>query len=248
VLATLHLPRQLYGPEMFGDYGANVLFNCVSHSQLRSFTGLPRMMGVVENGIEVSRFPYSEHKRDYLLWMGRICEEKGTHVAIDVAGQADLPLIIAGQVYPFSYHQNYFAREVAPRLENSHARVQFVQRPSFTEKLSLLQNARALLIPASIDETSSLVAMEAMACGTPVIAFRRGALPEVIADGETGLIVSSSDDMAQAIKHVHDIEPRQCRTRVESFYDSRRMAEDYEGLYERVVADSKLIREKRSAA
>lgn len=248
VLATLHLPRQLYSPGMFTDYAPNLAFNCVSQSQLRSFTDLPSMLGIVENGIEVSRFPISERKRDYLLWMGRICEEKGTHVALDVAAQAGLPLIIAGQVYPFSYHQDYFARQVAPRLDRSRAQVQFVQRPSFTDKVKLLQNARALLVPALIDETSCLVAMEAMACGTPVIAFRRGALPEVIADGETGFVVNSSEEMAEATTRVRDISPQRCRTRVETFYDSRRMGQKYESLYRHVLAGSALAIENTSAA
>ncbi len=248
VLATLHLPRNLYDSDAFSNYAPNLAFNCVSHSQLRGFTGLPRMLGVIENGIEVMRFPFSAHKRDYLLWMGRICEEKGTHIAIDVAEKAGLPLIIAGQVYPFSYHQNYFAREVAPRLERARVRVQFVQKPSFTEKLNLLQNARAVLVPALVDETSSLIAMEAMACGTPVIAFRRGALPEVIADRETGFLVSSLEDMVEATSRVGDISPQECRSRVESLFNSRRMARDYELLYQRVLAESSPASVKTSAA
>jgi glycosyltransferase involved in cell wall biosynthesis len=236
VLATLHLPRSFYRSEMFVQYPSNLYFNCVSHSQMGTFRELPQMMGVVENGIEVARFPFSADKRDYLLWMGRICEEKGTHVAIDVAEDCGIQLIIAGQVYPFSYHQEYFRRDVVSRIERARVRVQFVQRPSFTEKLKLLQNARAVLIPALADETSSLVAMEAMACGTPVVAFRRGALPEVIAQGETGLLVNSVEEMAAAVRDVSGISPRRCRERVESLYDSRRMADDYDALYQRVLA------------
>ena len=240
VLATVHLPRSFYDEQMFGNYGPNLYFNCVSRSQLESFQDLPKMMGVVENGIEVTRFPFAERKRDYLLWMGRICQEKGTHVAIDVAEDRGISLIIAGQVYPFSYHQDYFRREVVPRLERTSVRIQFVQRPSFTEKLNLLQNARALLIPALADETSSLVAMEAMACGTPVIAFRRGALPEVIADGQTGILVNSAEEMTEATEHVREISPQRCRARVEALYDSIRMTRDYEELYGRVLAESSL--------
>ena len=242
VLATLHLPPALYGPDSFSDVTDNLSFNCVSHSQSHSFAHLPRMTGVVENGIDLARFPFSAANRGYLLWMGRICEEKGTHIAIDVAEQAGIPLIIAGQVYPFSYHQQYFAREVAPRIERARVRIQFIQKPSFTEKLNLLQNALALLIPALIDETSSLVAMEAMACGTPVIAFRRGALPEVIADEQTGFIVDSADAMVEATKRVHDINPEQCRARVESLFGSRRMAADYENLYHRIIENRADVR------
>lgn len=247
VLATLHLPRHFYRPEMFENCPGDLSFNCVSRAQARTFADLPELIGVVENGIEVSRFPFSPRKRDYLLWMGRICEEKGTHIAIDVAERLGLPLIIVGQVYPFSYHQQYFQREVATRLERASVKVQFVQRPSFTEKVNLLQNARALLIPALVDETSSLVAMEAMACGTPIVAFRRGALPEVVADRETGLIVERTEEMTEAVKHVHDIDPYKCRARVERFYNSLRMASDYEDLYRRVLGTSGPRREVKLA-
>jgi glycosyltransferase involved in cell wall biosynthesis len=248
VLATLHLPRSFYARELFANCAPNLLFNCVSQSQANAFADVPQMTGVIENGIEVPRFPYSMHKRDYLLWMGRICEEKGTHIAIDAAEQAGLPLIIAGQVYPFSYHQEYFIREVASRLDRARVQVQFVQKPSFTEKLHLLQNARALLIPALADETSSLVAMEAMACGTPVIAFRRGALPEVIADEKTGFVVNSLDELVQATRRAHEISPQACRTRIEDLYDSRRMTGDYEALYRRVLNGIALRKAERRTA
>ena len=245
VLATLHLPPELYIPGMFDSLALNLYFNCVSRSQARAFCHLPRMLGVVENGIDLSRFhpPFAKDgrkggppllARDYLLWMGRICEEKAPHIAIDVAAEARLPLVMAGQVYPFSYHRQYFEREVEPRLKK-YAQARFVPTPAFEEKVSLLKQARALLITSQIDETSSLVAMEAMACGTPVIAFRRGALPEVIEHDVTGFIAESSGEMVDAVKKVGDIEPDACRARVERFYTSSRMADDYEDLYNQIV-------------
>jgi hypothetical protein len=95
VLVTLHLPRTFYRPALFSDVALNVFFNCVSEPQAKTFADLPRMMGVVQNGIPVDRFPFTPEKRGYLLWMGRICEEKGTHIAIEVAARTGLPLIIA---------------------------------------------------------------------------------------------------------------------------------------------------------
>ncbi len=237
VLATLHLPPQLYAKEMFQDFPPNLFFNCVSQSQGRVFSGLPRLLGVVENGIDLNRFMPANVPTDrepYLLWLGRICEEKGPHVALDVAEAAGTPIVIAGEVYPFRYHQRFFAREVVPRLKGN-ARTCFVQSPTPQEKLELLRGADALLIPSLIDETSSLVAMEAMACGTPVIAFRRGALPEVVEEGVTGFLVDSLDAMAQAARCAGEISPRACRERVEGRYSATRMADDYEELYGRVL-------------
>jgi glycosyltransferase involved in cell wall biosynthesis len=236
VLATLHLPRHFYRAELFDSAPANLSFNCVSSAQAQTFAGLKHLVQVVQNGIEVERFPATEIKGDYVLWLGRICEEKGAHVAIDVASRAGVPLVIAGQVYPFSYHQQYFSREILPRLAAAHGRIKFVQAPSVQEKLSLLQRARALLVPALVDETSSLVAMEAMACGTPVIAFRRGALPEVIVDGKTGLVVDTPEEMVAAIPQSGAaITARECRRRAELCYTANRMASDYEVLYRRIL-------------
>src|SRR5579871_3005049 len=97
LLATLHLPRSFYSPPMFENIPANVYFNCVSKSQLRTFAGLPRLLGVVRNGIEVGRFSLSARKNGHLLWLGRFCHEKGAHLAIAAARQAGARLILAGQ-------------------------------------------------------------------------------------------------------------------------------------------------------
>jgi glycosyltransferase involved in cell wall biosynthesis len=232
VLATLHLPRSFYDPETFDHIPPNVYFNCVSRSQADTLSDLPRMVDVVENGIAVNRFPFTPGKQDFLLWLGRFCEEKGAHLAMEVAERTGLPLVLAGQVYPFSYHLDYFEREIRPHVG---PRVQIRLSPSFDEKVRLLSNARAVLLTSLAAETSSLVAMEAMACGTPVIGFRRGAIPEVVADGETGFLVNTVDEMADAVALADGINPEACRTRVEQRYSASRMAGDYEGRYKLVV-------------
>jgi len=271
VLATLHLPRAFYPEEFFSDFPRNLWFNCVSHSQARTFADLPNMIGVVQNGIAVERYlllpgAYSKsfrsgstplpqrlkpglcaardgaaeaaplHQGDYLLWLGRICEEKAPHLAIAVAQQAGVPLVITGQVYPFRYHQAYFEREIRPWISGG---VRFVESPSFADKVKLLREARAVLLTSTAEETSSLVAMEAMACGTPVIAVRCGAFAEIVADGETGFIVETVEEMALALEDVERISPKACRTRVEQQFSAGRMAQEYEGLYRRVLTAAK---------
>lgn len=233
VLATLHLPRSFYPDFWFRNIPSNLYFNCVSHSQARSFAGLPGMLGVVQNGIALERFSYAAVKGDYLLWMGRICEEKAPHIAISVAREAGIRLVLAGQVYPFSYHQQYFEREIKPQLGTE---VEYVDSPAFEQKVELLQNARALLLTSTVEETSSLVAMEAMACGTPVIAARRGAFPEIVMHGETGFVVDDVEEMLSAVDVVGKISPAACRQRAEECYSAARMAQEYEVLYEQVLA------------
>lgn len=236
VLATLHLPRSFYPERAFAAAPANLFFNCVSASQARTFADVPQVLGVVPNGIRMEYFPPPVRERDrYLLWVGRICPEKGTHLAIDVALSAGMPLIIAGDVYPFTYHQNYFEHNVRPYLQGRRPEIHYVGAPRFTAKLKLLRHAAAVLVTTLAEETSSLIAMEAMACGTPVVAFRRGALPEVVEHGATGFLVDSTEEMAAAVHRVSEIDTTFCRRLVERKFSAARMAADYLSLYGQVL-------------
>jgi glycosyltransferase involved in cell wall biosynthesis len=238
VLATLHLPRSFYPPQAFDRVSANVSFNCVSYSQAASFQNLSQMLGVVLNGIAMDRFTDQENvseERSGLLWLGRICQEKAPHLALEIAGNAGFPITLAGQVYPFSYHQQFFEGEVAPRLR-AMPDVGWIDTPSFPEKLRLLRRAEALLITSQVDETSSLVAMEAAACGTPVIAFNRGALSEVVAHGKTGFVVSDVTEAAEALTRITDISADTCRNHARQNFSGRRMAHDYAEMYKTVFS------------
>jgi glycosyltransferase involved in cell wall biosynthesis len=248
VLATLHLPRSFYPSDGFNALPDNLYFNCVSDAQRKSFGDVEKVMGVVKNGIALQQFPLSADKHDYLMWMGRICEEKAPHLAIEVAQRTGLPLVLAGQVYPFSYHQKYYERMIRPHLGGTQPRISFFETPSIATKSELLKNARALLVTSLVEETSSLVAMEAMACGTPVIGFRRGALPEVVVDGTTGFVVDDAVQMSTAVKDVSWIVPRVCRAHVKLNYSATRMASEYEALYQRVIDKSAEGSLRRSAA
>jgi glycosyltransferase involved in cell wall biosynthesis len=223
---------------IFNSPAPNLRFSCVSHSQAQTFADLRNLAGLVQNGVAVEQFPFTRDKDGYVLWLGRICEEKAPHLAIAVAQRAGVPLVIAGQVYPFRYHLDYFECEVRPHL-NGRSRVQFVDTPLASQKLNLLRHARALLLTSTTEETSSLVAMEAMACGTPVVAFRRGAFPEIVAHEETGFIVDTPEEMAAALRSIDRISPEKCRARVERHFRASRMAQEYEELYRRMSASAK---------
>jgi glycosyltransferase involved in cell wall biosynthesis len=242
VLATLHLPRSFYSAQSFENVPANVSFNCVSQSQARSFSDLANMIGVVPNGIALEKFGLNSAEdaqqgsadRKGLLWLGRICEEKAPHLALEIAERAGLPITIVGQVYPFSYHQQYFEREVAPRLK-AVPNATFIASPSFEIKRKLLQEAQALLITSLAEETSSLVAMEAAASGTPVIAFRRGALPEVVKDGVTGFVVDDIGGAVEACSRIDTISNAACKAHAKENFSSAKMADGYAQLYARIL-------------
>jgi glycosyltransferase involved in cell wall biosynthesis len=242
VLATLHLPRSFYPAGSFSEVAENVRFNCVSDSQASSFADVNGVVGVVPNGIALDRFrdengpnaPGEPSNRQGLLWLGRICEEKAPHLALEIAARAGLPITLAGQVYPFSYHQKYFEREVASRLRQMR-NATFLSPPSFEAKRRLLREARAVLITSLADETSSLVAMEAAASGTPVIAFRRGALPEVVREQLTGFLVEGVEDGAGACGRLSAISNVVCTAYASHNFSSTKMVDAYARLYDRVL-------------
>jgi glycosyltransferase involved in cell wall biosynthesis len=244
VLATLHLPRSFYPAGSFDEVPENVSFNCVSDSQARSFADLGALLGAAPNGIALDCFAGADGadmQREFgdrkgLLWLGRICEEKAPHLALEIAACAGLPITIAGQVYPFSYHQQYFEREVTPRLSEI-PDAEFVAAPTAALKRRLLREAKVLLITSRVDETSSLVAMEAAASGAPVIAFRRGALPEVIQDGVTGLLVENAVQAVLALQEISNIRPRACVQYAQKNFSAGKMAERYEKFYARLAAN-----------
>ena len=152
-----------------------------------------------------------------------------------------MPITLAGQVYPFSYHQQYFEREVAPRLR-AIPNASFISAPSAELKRRLLREAQALLITSLAEETSSLVAMEAAASGTPVVAFRRGALAEVVREGVTGFLVEDVSQAVSALRQVASISPASCVQHARENFSAVKMAERYSQLYERLTQSEKVLR------
>jgi glycosyltransferase involved in cell wall biosynthesis len=231
MLATLHLPIAAYPAAIF-ERGAprNLTLNCVSRSQADS-AAASRSLCVVQNGIETESYAQTAPGGS-LLWLGRICPEKGVHIALEVAHRLNARLTIAGPVHPYPAHQEYFSRSVQPLLDNQRT---YLGPVELQAKSRLLSRAQCLLIPSLVTETSSLVAMEALSSGTPVIAFRAGALPEIVSDGETGFLVDSAEEMARAVSRVNQVSRAHCREQAIARFDSRRMIRDYLALYDRIA-------------
>ncbi len=229
-LATLHLPIDWYPPGLFDQ--ENLSFNFVSRSQAASDPGL-HPCPVVPNGVDLRRFHAAEIKHDYVLWLGRICPEKGTDIALRVAHRLGLSMVVAGPVHPFPSHRQYFANQVEPLLDDQR---RYAGPVNMDDKANLLAHARCLLVPSLASETSSLVAMEAISSGTPVIAFRSGALPEIVEDGRTGFVVDSEEEMGAAVLKTSQISGPVCRKSAEARFSTDRMVAGYIDLYRELLS------------
>lgn len=231
-LATLHLPPGWYPADVFRPSRPDTWLNPVSAAQHAACPPSPALLDAIPNGVAIDRLRTRVRPRAWAMAMGRICPEKGFHHALDAAHRADVPLLLAGHVYPYPDHQRYYAEQILPRLD---ARRRFVGPVGMARKRRLLSAARCLLVPSLAPETSSLVAMESIACGTPVVAFRIGALPEVIEAGRTGFIVDDVKGMADAIRAVDTIDRDECRAAARERFSVRTMADRYVDLYSRLA-------------
>ncbi len=234
LVVTLHLPISWYPPWIWRQYAGRAQFCCVSESQRRSCPPeLRDRCVVIENGVELSPRLY-ERRSDFALVVGRICAEKNTHEALEAGTRASTRVLVAGQVYPYREHQRYFAQKIRPLLQEreSEPKHEFLGPLPPGEKQCLLSEAKCLLHPTLAPETSSLVAMEALAAGAPVIAYPSGALAEIVEPGVTGFLVRNPDEMADAIGRAHTISSEACRRSAERRFSKHRMIEHYLDLYQ----------------
>ncbi len=239
VLATLHLPPAWYPAAVWALRGRGgprpgTHLHCVSDAQARRCPPEAELLPTIPNGVPVAASPPDVPARDYALCLGRICPEKGYHLAAAAAAQVGVPLIIAGQLFAYDAHRRYWEEELAPRLGRGRAR--FIGAVAGSAKARLLAGARCLVVPSVAEETSSLVGMEAAAAGTPVVAFRRGALPEVVVDGRTGWLCDDVDGLAQGIARAGQIDPRACWAEARARFDERVMSATYLTRYAELAA------------
>jgi glycosyltransferase involved in cell wall biosynthesis len=230
-LATLHLPIGWYPKEALQPARSNTWLHCVSRSQHEDQASNPQLLAPIENGVPASLFLSRHAKRRFALMLGRICPEKGVHHAIGAAKRAGVPLLIAGEVFPYAAHQRYFREEVEPRLDRWR---RFIGPAGLQRKRRLLAAAQCLLVPSLAAETSCLVAREAMASGTPVVAFARGALTGLVEHGRTGFLVQDETQMTEAIGKAALLDRDHCRQAAQMHSSLERMIQQYFHVYQRL--------------
>jgi glycosyltransferase involved in cell wall biosynthesis len=192
--------------------------------------------GTVHHGLPIDSYKFCRKKGDYLAFLGRTSPEKGLDRAIAIAKAAGIPLKIAAKVDKAD--QEYFETVVQPELNNSD--IEFIGEIGYAEKNDFLGHALALLFPISWPEPFGIVMIEAMACGTPVIAYPFGSVPEVVADGVSGYIVSDETSAVSAIENIDKLDRKKVRKHFEQNFTADRMALDYLKIYERMVSRKKV--------
>lgn len=186
-------------------------------------------IATVHHGIDVGQFPFCDTVGQYLLFFGRIHPEKGVSEAIQVAQRVGVKLVIAGIIQD----RDYFMTQVEPHIDGT--TVEYLGSVGPDQRADVLGHARALLHLISFDEPFGLSLIESMACGTPVIAFDRGSMPEIIRDGETGYIVEGIEGAVNAVAAIGTIDRSVCRADVEKRFRSARMARDYVRVYQKIL-------------
>jgi glycosyltransferase involved in cell wall biosynthesis len=187
----------------------------------------------VHHGLPRGLHTYREGRGDYLAFLGRMSAEKRVDRAIEIARRAGMKLKVAAKIYP--EERAYFQETIEPLLRASGDQVEFIGEVGGREKDDFLGNAHALLFPIDWAEPFGLVMIEALACGTPVIAWRNGSVPEIIADGVTGFVVDSLEDAVRAVERVAGLSRPACRRAFEERFDAARMARDYVEVYRRLA-------------
>jgi glycosyltransferase involved in cell wall biosynthesis len=234
VIHTLHGPFTNETSAFYARHAHKASVVALSRYQAEQAPDELDVVAVIGNPIVVGDFPFGEEQGDHLLWIGRMNDDKGPHRAIAVAREAEQPLVLAGPVQPGQ--EEFFAREVEPHLDGD--RIRYIGEVG-EEKGELYAGASALLMPIRWPEPFGLVMTEAMACGTPVVAFPEGSASEIVLDGETGFVVEDEHAMAEAIGRLGEIDRGRCRESARERFDVSTVAESYERAYERVASGSR---------
>jgi glycosyltransferase involved in cell wall biosynthesis len=240
---TVHGPLVGVHGQQYAQVGAmapDVGLISISLNQRRPRPGL-NWIANCPNALDFDHYPFAPHRGDYLVFLGRMSPDKGAHRAVRTAIETGLPLKIAGKLRE-PFEQQYFDEFVRPHLGG---KIEYLGEVPHGEKVELLQNARATLFPIEWEEPFGLVMIESMACGTPVVASRFGAVPEVVEPGRSGVIVDDWADAAQAIEQADEIAPEDCRAYARERFARERLVRDYVAAYETAL-DARRSQYRRS--
>lgn len=233
VVTTNHGPFDERACQLFAHAARRSAIVAISHAQRRRARGVP-VAAVIHHGIDTAPIPFGGGADGYLAFVGRFAPEKGATTAIEIARRAGATLLIAAKMWEPA-ERRYFEEHVEPLLGDD---VRYVGEIGGADKLRFLGGARALINPIDWDEPFGMTMIEAMACGTPVVATARGSVNEIVEHGTTGFIADTVDDLAEAVRAVDSLSRQECRRVAEECFGAHRFAAEHIRLYESLTASS----------
>jgi len=234
IITTLHNPLTEESIILFKKF-PNIHYVAISENQRKSGPGI-NIVRTIYHGIPVEQYGFSLRPKDYICWLSNTDPDKGLAEAIEIAKMAGEQLIISGPIFP--KNADYFEYRIKPLIDGK--QIQFVGAADFKKKVELLRRAKSFLFPIfKRQEPFGLVIIEAMACGTPVIAAASGSMPELIKDGETGFLVDTKEEAVQALKKIHTISRKKCREHIAENFSLQTMVDNYEQLYKEILHQKK---------
>lgn len=231
VATTIHGPFNAELTDLYERIASHTPIIAISNAQAASAPSVA-VARVIHHGISASDFPVGSGTGGYCLFLGRMAPEKGAHRAIAACKAAGVPLLMAAKMREAS-ERAYFAEFVEPHLSDG---VSYLGEVPHARKLELLAHATALVNPIRWNEPFGLVMVEALACGTPVVAFAEGAAPEIIEHGTTGFLCDTADDMASAITEAGSLDRRACRAAIEGYFSTGRMVDEHLSLFREMIS------------
>ncbi len=229
VVSTLHGELSKENISMYEKLDKPYLVT-ISHAQ-QKFAPQLKYMATIYNGLNMQHYPFGNTHRDYLLVVGRFTPEKGIHNAITIARKLNMALIIAAKLE--EQNREYFETKIKPFLNGN---IQWVGEVTETQRNSLMSRARCFLHPLEWEEPFGLTIIESMACGTPVVAFSKGSMPEIIQSGKNGYLAKNIPEMIEAVKNIDNIDRAYCRRYALQNFNAGKMAQEYEMVYESILA------------
>ena len=233
LVTTMHNPLTEETTILYKKF-PNINFVSISKNQRKLGPGI-HIVKTIYHGLPIEKYPFKENPGDYILWLSRIGPDKGIAEAIEIAKLTGEKLIISGNILP--RYADYFQFRIKPLIDGK--KIRFVGASNFSKKIELFKNAKAFLFPVKRPEPFGLVLIEAMACGTPVIAFKNASVPELVEEGKTGFLVNNIEEACQAVKKINKIKRSDCRKHIEKNFTLKRMVNRYEKLYKKILKNEK---------
>ena len=230
IITTVHGPLDDSCQQFVYNAVPNENYVSISKNQRQPMPKL-NFIGNIYHGIQVNKFSFNSKKGEYLAFLGRMSPEKGPLQAIRAAKKAKIPLIMAAKIDLVD--KEYFRKKIKPLIDGKS--VKFIGEVNYRDKVKLLKNAAALLFLIQWEEPFGLVMIEALACGTPVIANKRGSVPEIIQNGKTGFIVKDINGAVKAVHNIDQINRSDCRRSAEEKFSVEKMVEEYEKIYYKLL-------------